>query len=168
MKKGKMMALFAALFLIGACGGGDGGGGSAAEQAELSFDDLVEQILICMGNAGIGAQAVNVEKAVTETCDCDGGGQIVVNISDDEQEIDVNINNCVSPSGYTYNGSLSSTDGGGTINGTMDRFGICSSGTATNVDTDNCTGSTSLNCPAGPVNCTVVDSATPDECDLSC
>lgn len=168
MKKGKLMALFAAILLIGACGGGSGGGSSAVEQAEVSFDDLVEQVMLCLGNAGLGAQAVGVAKATTETCDCDGGGQIVVTTSDDLQQITININNCISPSGYTYNGALNSTDGGDTINGTMDKFGVCSNGTATNIDGANCTGSTSLTCPAGNVNCTVVDSTTPDECDLSC
>lgn len=173
----KLLVIIGIAAMLTACGGSDGGGGggTAEQQAETSFDDFSQQLVTCLTNAGLGTAAsvdttntVDVWKDQTVTCNCDGGGTIVVVASDDFQDVTLTASQCTTTSGNVYTGAMTSTDGGTTMNGTMSPFGECSNGTATNINGENCTGSISLQCPAGPVNCNVVDSTTPDECDLSC
>ena len=171
MKIARLWILIAAAMLFAACGGNDGGGGggTATQQAETSFDDFVQQLITCVGGALGNEAAIRVEKDQTFTCNCESSGTIVATISDDQQDVTVNINECTTADGNTYNGTANSTDGGTTINGTMGQFGLCTNGTATNVDGNNCSGAVSVTCSGQTINCTVVDSTTEeDECDLSC
>lgn len=171
----KLLILIGMVSMIAACGGGDSSGGDAVDQAETSFDDFVEQLIICVQDIGpfTGASVdttnnVDFTKSTVVTCDCEGGGTVVSTVSDDLQSVTLVANSCTTASGNVYTGNLSSTDGGNTINGDMSQFGECYNGTATNVNGQDCSGSLSLQCPAGAVNCNVIDSSDPDECDLSC
>jgi hypothetical protein len=180
MKRIAVLAMCLGLIFSAACGGGDGGGNTPADQeAEASFDDFATQLELCLQQV-LGAQVVkpsfkdlvdatyvDTTKDTTGSCNCTNGGTIDYIISDDFQQVTVTIDNCVTAENNTYNGGASSTDGGATINGTLQPFGECSSGTASNISGDNCTGQVSATCPSGTVSCTVVDGED-DDCDLSC
>lgn len=179
MKRIAALMLCLGLVFSASCGGSGGGTSPAGDEAETSFDDFAAQIEACLQTV-IGAQVVkptfadlvkdikmDVTKQMTGSCLCDNGGSIDYIISDDYQEITVTIDNCVTAENNTYNGGASSTDGGDTINGSLQPFGECSSGTASNVSGDTCTGQLAATCPSGTVSCSVVDGEG-DDCDLSC
>lgn len=179
MKKVLVGMMCAGLLFAAACGGGGGGTTPADDEAEASFDDFAVQIELCLQQM-MGAQVVkptfadlvkeiemDVTKQTTGSCDCVNGGTIDYIISDDLQQITVTIDNCVTAENNTYSGGVSSTDGGETINGSLQPFGECSSGTASNISGDNCTGQVAATCPSGTVSCSVVDGEG-DDCDLDC
>jgi len=179
MKKIAVLMMCLGLVFFAACGGGGGGSTPAGDEAETAFDDFAAQIEQCLQQV-LGAQTVkptfkdlvdavyvDTTKQTTGSCNCTNGGTIDYIISDDFQELTVTIDNCVTAENNTYNGGASSTDGGETVNATLQPFGECSSGTASNVNGANCTGSVSATCPSGTVSCSVVD-GTNDDCDLDC
>ena len=170
MKKILVGMMCAGFLFVAACGSSSSTppNPAAEQEAEDSFDDFGTEMEACLGGL-LNAQTLGVEKSESITCDCTGGsGTITGTISDDEQTITLVADQCETAEGRTYDGELSSTDGGTTINGNMDSFGECSSATATGIRTDEvCAGTVSVTCPAGTVTCTVVDGAEED-CDLNC
>ena len=174
MKKILVMMVCAGFLFVAACGGSsDGGdGGAAGTEAETAFDDFAAQVATCLapyfGGQVVVYDEAGFEKQLAESCSCDGSGTMELSASEDLSTLTVTVNNCVTLSGALYNGSATSTDGGNTINGSLDKFGICASGTATGVKTDGtCAGTVTANCDSGSVTCTVVDAAG-DECGFSC
>ena len=179
MKMIAILVMCLGLVFSAACGGSGGGTTPADEEAEASFDDFAAQIELCLQQV-LGAQVVkptfkdlvdavyvDATKDTTGSCICDGGGTIDYIISDDFQQITVTIDSCVTAENNTYNGGASSTDGGETVNASLQPFGECSSGTASNINGANCTGQVAATCPSGTVSCSVVDGEG-DDCDLSC
>lgn len=174
MKKTMAIAMCAGLLFVAACGGSSsgGGGGAAADEAEAAFNDLAAQVEACL-QPYLGGQVIvydeyGLQKQLAESCDCAGGGTIALSASQDLTTLTVTLDNCVTASGESYSGQATSTDGGATINGSLQPFGQCASGTATNVAiTGACAGSVSANCDSGSVTCSVVDGSG-DECDFSC
>ena len=148
MKKIMVMVMCAGLFFVVACGGSSsgGGGGAAATEAEAAFNDLAQQVETCIAPI-IGGQVIvydeyGVEKQLAQQCDCDGGGSMTLTASEDLTTLTVTLDNCVTASGESYSGTATSTDGGATVTGTLQPFGQCASGTATNVAiTGACAGS---------------------------
>lgn len=183
MKKTIVVMLCAMALACSACGGGSdgGGGGDAAEQAaQASYEAFGTILESCIPQAQVidlelepafpggwaikGSVDFGVGKVVQD-CTCPGGGTLTL----DTDNFALTATQCKSTSGLTYTGTLSSPDGGQTIEGTMSQFGECSNMTADGVGTDACTGTVSGTCAGVTTTCTVSDPAAgATECVVTC
>ncbi|MFA4875343.1 MAG: hypothetical protein WC956_04855 [bacterium] len=159
MKRGIILVAMVVVAMFAACGGGGSGGDctTAKAAAVQSYDAM---------GALVSDPAIQAcFQLATPNCNCPGGGTAVADIPN----FTVDLNDCKSAAGATFDGQVTISQDGTSINANMPTFDVCTNVVATDIQTQSCGGTITGTCSGVNLTCTLgLDANDPNVCTLTC